>query len=395
MTVPVLTYAAGMDPKSAIATSLLVVGVTSLAALVPHARHRLVCWRTGIVFGGTGMLGAYAGGRLAKFVPGGWLLVGFAAMMIATAIAMLRSGAGPAKTATLAASKPEGAQLRLVKVISHGLAVGAVTGLVGAGGGFLIVPALMLLGGMPIQKAVATSLLVVAMKSLAGFAGHAGHLQIDWGIVVPVATLAVVGSMMGSVFSKKVPHEVLRRGFAWFVLAMAAFVLAMELPVSVRASAGYQAVFVERWPWWVGGAAIGAIVLGLVFVDNKQLGVSTGCSELCAIGREPRLRGSWRLRFLLGIVLGGTTASLFAAKMPTLAMGSLDTMTSGNQLAKLVLLLGAGTLVGFGSRLAGGCTSGHGIVGTALGARSSWVATALFMIAGFATTHLLSILRGG
>ena len=163
LTVPLLAYVAGMDAKQAIATSLLVVGTTSAVAAVSHARAGRVQWRTGLIFGVAGMAGAYAGGVLAHFIPGSVLLLGFAAMMIATAIAMLRGRKQDPAGQSPAASH----DMPVVKVVVEGLVVGLVTGMVGAGGGFLVVPALALLGGLPMPVAVGTSLVVIAMKGLA------------------------------------------------------------------------------------------------------------------------------------------------------------------------------------------------------------------------------------
>ncbi|MCH9702999.1 MAG: sulfite exporter TauE/SafE family protein, partial [Actinomycetia bacterium] len=144
LTVPLLAYVAGMDAKQAIATSLLVVGVTSAIGAISHARAGRVQWRTGLIFGGAGMAGAYGGGLLARFIPGTVLLTGFAVMMIATAVAMLRG-----RKNTEGAASPAGAErghhLPIPTIIAEGLVVGLATGLVGAGGGFLVVPALVLL----------------------------------------------------------------------------------------------------------------------------------------------------------------------------------------------------------------------------------------------------------
>jgi len=148
LTVPILVYLAGMETKQAIATSLFVVGVTSAAGVVSHARAGRVRWRTGLLFGLAGMTGAYAGGRLAEFIPGTILLLAFALMMIATAFAMIR---GRRRT-----PKKVHHELPVLHVLLDGIVVGLVTGLVGAGGGFLVVPALALLGGLPMTVAVGT-----------------------------------------------------------------------------------------------------------------------------------------------------------------------------------------------------------------------------------------------
>jgi len=390
LSVAILTYALGMPPKAAIAASLLIIGITSSAALLAHLRSGLVSFRTGIVFGGAGMAGAYAGGRLAVFIPDGLLLAGFGLMMLITSVAMLR--AKPVAAQLDAADSRSGRRTALM--LLRGLGVGVVTGMIGAGGGFLIVPALVLLGGMPMKRAVATSLLVIAMQSLAGFAGHLGHSSVDWQVVGPFTLMATLGSIAGGVLAQRTPQRLLRRGFAWLVLLFGVFVVARQLPDAVKHSALYQHVFVARWPWWLGGMAIASVVLGLLFSENKLLGVSTGCAELCRLPRSADARASWRPRFLLGIALGGALAALLAGYSPTLSMGSFDSLASSGA-ARLSLLFGAGLLIGTGARLAGGCTSGHGIVGTALGARSSWLATALFLLGGFATTRVLLLLGGG
>lgn len=150
----------------------------------------------------------------------------------------------------------------------------------------------------------------------------------------------------------------------------------------------------DRWPFWVGGLAIGGFVLLLLFATRNLLGVSTGFADACAAPFDPELRRSWRLPFLLGIVAGGFVAAVSTGAFSlTWAMGIFDTRVTDAFVPKALLFLGGGILLGFGSRLANGCTSGHGIVGTALLAKSSWIATCVFMATGFVVTHLL--LGGG
>jgi len=226
LTVPLLAYVAGMDAKQAIATSLLVVGVTSAIGAISHARAGRVQWRTGLIFGGAGMVGAYGGGLLARFIPGTVLLIGFAVMMIATAIAMLRGR----KNVDAAEG---GHHLPVPTIIAEGLVVGLVTGLVGAGGGFLVVPALALLGGLPMPVAVGTSLIVIAMKSFAGLGGYLSSVQINWTVALAVTAAAVVGALVGARLTAKVNPDVLRKAFGWFVLAMSSVILAQEIHPSV------------------------------------------------------------------------------------------------------------------------------------------------------------------
>lgn len=227
LTVPLLAYVAGMDAKEAIATSLLVVGVTSAVGAISHARAGRVQWRTGILFGIAGMVGAYAGGLLARFIPGNILLLAFAAMMIATAVAMLRGRKNPAASEDGAPGMPVG------KILLDGVVVGLVTGLVGAGGGFLVVPALALLGGLPMPVAVGTSLIVIAMKSFAGLGGYLSTVQIDWRLAAMVTGAAVVGSLIGGRLTSMVDPDTLRKGFGWFVLLMSSIILAQEIHPAV------------------------------------------------------------------------------------------------------------------------------------------------------------------
>ncbi|MFK0227039.1 sulfite exporter TauE/SafE family protein [Streptomyces sp. NPDC090303] len=250
LTVPLLVYLAGQDTRTAITTSLFVVGVTSLAALVPHARAHRVRWRTGLLFGAFSMAGAYGGGRLAAYVPGTVLLVAFALMMLATAAAMLR-GPRPGRERALRTR----ADLPLKQVAAEGLVVGAVTGLVGSGGGFLVVPALAVLGGLPMGLAVGTSLLVIAMNSFAGLAGHLSGIHVDWSLALTVTAAAVAGSLAGGRLAGRVPRETLRQVFGWFVVAMGLFVLAQQLD---------PAVWAHPATWAVLGAAVSGAATALL-----------------------------------------------------------------------------------------------------------------------------------
>jgi uncharacterized membrane protein YfcA len=226
LTVPLFVYVFGLDAKAAIASSLIVVGVASLVAMLQHLRAGNVELRTGLVFGGAGMGGAYAGGRAAQFVDGALLLLLFASMMMLTALAMWRGRRAP-----VAAARRSPARL-----LAQGLAVGLFTGLIGAGGGFLIVPALALWAGLPMPKAVGTSLLVIAMNSAAGFAGYAAHAAIAARLVAAISVCAIAGSVAGAAFARHMNPAWLRRAFAGFVLVMAAWILVRETDVWVRSA---------------------------------------------------------------------------------------------------------------------------------------------------------------
>jgi len=263
LTVTLLVYVLALPPHEAIATSLLVVGATSLTALVTHARAGRVAWRTGLLFGGAGMVGSFGGARVARLIPAGMLLVLFGAVMLATAIAMLRGGTDSAHAASPRAASPDTAQadaprprVRHAGLVAQGLLVGVVTGLVGAGGGFLVVPALVLLGGLPMNLAVGTSLIVVALNALAGFLGHLGAVAIDLELTALVTGAALVGSVVGSRLAGRIPPDALRHGFGVFVVAMAIFILGQQLPESLGVAHGVMLP-------WAGAAALVTLAIGL------------------------------------------------------------------------------------------------------------------------------------
>jgi uncharacterized protein len=229
LTVPLLAYVAGMQPRHAIAMSLLVVGVTSAIAAVTHARAGRVRWRIAVLFGLVGMAGAYAGGLVARFIPGPVLLTAFAVIMIAAGLAMLRGRTDTPGT-------DAGRLLPVARIAALGMAVGLISGLVGAGGGFLLVPALALLAGLPMPTAVGTSLVVISMQSFAGLAGHLKSEQIDWRLAAFVTAAAVVGALLGGRLIAFVNPATLRRMFGWFVLLMASVILAEEVDPAVGAA---------------------------------------------------------------------------------------------------------------------------------------------------------------
>lgn len=246
LTVPLLAYVAGQEPKEAIATSLLVVGVTSAVGAITHARAGRVRWKVAAVFGAAAMAGAYGGGRLAHFIPGNILLIAFALIMIMAAVAMLRGRKDVGDESV--------GPLPIGRIMLQGASVGVISGLVGAGGGFLLVPALALLGGLPMPVAVGTSLVVISMQSFAGFAGHLAGETIDWKLAGMVIAAAVAGSVLGGLLTSKIDPATLRKAFGWFVLAMAALVLAEEANLwlgiavgIVAAIAGGMAFMCSHW----------------------------------------------------------------------------------------------------------------------------------------------------
>ncbi|MCC6269893.1 MAG: sulfite exporter TauE/SafE family protein [Microbacteriaceae bacterium] len=224
LTVPILTYIVGMEPRAAIASSLFIVGTTSVVAMLRHATARRVRWNTGVTFGVASMAGAFGGGIAGGYSPGVVLMILFAIMMVVAATAMIR-GRKNAPTEV-----GEDTPLRFSRVAIIGILIGFATGLVGAGGGFLLVPALNLLGGLPMAVAVGTSLLVIAMNSAAGFAGYLFSVSLDWPTVLAFAAAAIAGSFVGTKLAGVVPDKALRKGFGFFVLAMGIFVLSQEIP---------------------------------------------------------------------------------------------------------------------------------------------------------------------
>jgi len=222
LTLPVLVYVVGIAPKDAIATSLLVVGFTSASALATHARRGCVQWRVGAYLGGAGMLGAYGGGLVGRTIPATILLVGFGLVMLAASLAMMRRRAEKTESAPVA-------HVPAIRVLGVGLVVGSLAGLLGAGGGFLIVPALVLLVGLSMTSAVATSLPIIALNSASGFLGHLSQGPLDWGVTLRFVALGAVGVVIGVRLANRVPAYKLRAWFAWFVIAVALYMLARTL----------------------------------------------------------------------------------------------------------------------------------------------------------------------
>lgn len=227
--VPLLAYVTGLNAQQAVAMSLLVVGTSSAVAAITHARAGRIRWRVATWFGVAAMSGAYSGGLLAQFVSATGLLVTFAVVMSAAGIAMLR---GRNETATAGPGAPP----RLIKMIVLGVAVGAFSGLVGAGGGFLLVPALALLAGLAMPVAVGTSLVVISVQSFAGFAGHLATAPIDWRLAGMVTVAAVFGALVGGRITKFVDSVTLRSMFGWFVILTASAILAQEIHPAVGAA---------------------------------------------------------------------------------------------------------------------------------------------------------------
>ena len=222
LAVPILVYALGFGAREAVAASLLVVGTTSLVSAAEHWRQGRVMLRVALVFGPIAAAGAYLGARLAGLLSGAVQLSLFAVVMLAAAFFMLRNGEPEEDGKETPAKGP--VRRLLPRFAVPGMGVGLLTGLVGVGGGFLIVPALVLLGEVTMQAAVGTSLLVIAMNSFAGFAGYLGETEIRWGTLALFTALAVAGSFAGAYLARFVPQHALKRGFALLLVVMALFI---------------------------------------------------------------------------------------------------------------------------------------------------------------------------
>jgi uncharacterized membrane protein YfcA len=219
LTVPVLHYLLGQPEKLAIGGSLFVVGLIATAAAIPYALHRQVDWRNAAWFGLPGMLGAWLGATLAHWVPGPVQLAVFALVMLVAAWRMLRGGA-------VAGTDDHPHRLA---VVAGGFGVGALSGLVGVGGGFLIVPALVLLAGVPIASAVGTSLAVIGLNAFTGFAKYLGvlerqSLELDWPVLIAVAGVGILGSFLGHRLGRRLPQATLRKAFGAFLVVMGLFI---------------------------------------------------------------------------------------------------------------------------------------------------------------------------
>jgi uncharacterized membrane protein YfcA len=224
ITLPVLVYVLGVDAHQAVGMSLAVVGAASLIGSVLHYRHGVVSLKTGALFGLSGMVGAYFGSGLTYLFSAGALLLSFAALMAIIAFLMLtgeRAGR----------SEAPGRGHSTLKSALAGLVVGLLTGFLGVGGGFLIVPALVLFGGLAMKEAIGTSLMVIAINCAAGLAGHLSYGGFDLRVAALVTSLAAAGTLAGTALSHRTAPKKLRRGFAVFVIAVAVFLIAKNYSV--------------------------------------------------------------------------------------------------------------------------------------------------------------------
>ncbi len=234
LTVPILVYVLGLDAITATGYSLFVVGSTALVGAVRNAMQHHVHFGMVVRFGVPSMITAYlVRAFLIPAVPDTLVTIGsftltkavammvlFASVMWAAAVKMLRP-----------ISPEETKQRAVQKLIASGIATGLLAGAVGAGGGFLIIPALVFLAGLGMKKAVGTSLFIVAIQSLAGFLGGAPGKSTDWAFLLPFTAAAIVGIIIGTYASRKIDGAKLKKGFAYFILVMAAYILIQELGI--------------------------------------------------------------------------------------------------------------------------------------------------------------------
>jgi uncharacterized membrane protein YfcA len=238
LTVPILVYVMGVDPVLATAYSLFIVGATALIGGIQNARDGRVDFKTALIFGIPSIIAVYiTRAYLVPVIPESvftlfdfevtkpiFLMVIFAIVMVAASITMIK----PQKNKQLGEEIPMSYNYPMI--LLEGSVVGVLTGLVGAGGGFLIIPALVLLAKMPMKKAVGTSLFIIAAKSLIGFTGDLkGTEVIDWKLLLLFTTASVFGIVIGILLAKKIPGEKLKTSFGWFVLVMGIYIIVKEL----------------------------------------------------------------------------------------------------------------------------------------------------------------------
>lgn len=240
LTVPVLVYVAGISPTLATAYSLFIVGSTSLVGAGTNLFKKMVHIPTAIIFSIPSFIAVYAVRKYvvptipdALFSIGNlaitkniFIMVFFAAIMLIAAISMIIN-----KKQEIENDDVLNIKFNYPLIITEGFVVGALTGLVGAGGGFLIIPALVMFAKLPMRLAIGTSLLIIAIKSLIGFTGDVQNVsaQIDWTLLGTFTTAAIIGIFIGTYLSKFIKAETLKKGFGWFVLVMAIYILTKEL----------------------------------------------------------------------------------------------------------------------------------------------------------------------
>jgi len=226
---PALMYLLNVEAKSAIAMSMGIVAVTATISGWDNWRRGNVDLKVAAMFGLFGVIGTYGGARLGVYTPVQVQLTLFALVMYAAAWKMLQSKKQPVRQLATAGGPPlsedEVISAHMGHIAAHGVGVGVLTGLVGVGGGFLIVPALVLLSGIPMKVAIGTSLVIVAAKSYAGFAGYVAAVPVDWSIMASFTAVTVAGSFAGTRLAHRFSQETLKRSFGVFLILVATYIL--------------------------------------------------------------------------------------------------------------------------------------------------------------------------
>lgn len=232
LTVPALVYVLGQTAQDATTGSVVIVGVTAVVGVLARVRGGLVRWRTGLAFGAVGIPSATLGTLVNQRVPEPVLLLSFAGLTILAAAAMLldahREPDEPATGGGVAVVAPPVTRIAL-KIVLSGAVIGFLTGFLGVGGGFLMVPALVIVLRMPMTYAVGTSLLVIAVNSGAAIATRAGVVELDWAVLVPFTLAAIAGGFAGQAVSRRLSGATLSRAFAVMLLLVGVYVAVQSL----------------------------------------------------------------------------------------------------------------------------------------------------------------------
>ncbi len=228
LAVPILIYVLDIQPKAAIAMSLVIVGTVSLIGVIPHWHQGHVNVKTAAIFTPVAMVGAFLGARLASlpWITGTIQLICFGVVMVLASALMIRDPGvkSPPQESSRILSQPH-PKHHWLTIPLEGLGVGVLTGFVGVGGGFAIIPALVLFRNLPIKEAIGTSLLIIAFKSAAGFVGYLNQVTLSWNLVLTFTLAAALGTVIGAWLTQKIEANHLQKGFGYFVLLVATFIL--------------------------------------------------------------------------------------------------------------------------------------------------------------------------
>jgi len=238
LTVPVMVYLFGINPILSTSYSLFVVGSTSLVGAFNNYRKGLVRIKTALLFGLSSITTVFITRKfIIPAIPTDIATIGhfqltqaivtmvlFAILMVIASISMMKNQDGKYKV-----DAGEHKKVNLSKLLAYGVAIGVATGILGAGGGFLLIPTLVLLVKLPMKEAIGTSLLIIALNSLIGFTGDIGHFTMNWFFLMKVTTIAIAGIFIGGILSKKISGDKLKKGFGWFVLLMGIYIIVKEL----------------------------------------------------------------------------------------------------------------------------------------------------------------------